>query len=123
MTKPDQTVEEKVALVKEFNELQVTTFEELEQKLEALSLKVSTLRQSETINALTPIIDTNLSSRTLNIISEHFRSSYRDPWPTLLQISEVSERRLLKWRGAGVKTVQEIKKVLSMAGLSLKKTS
>lgn len=123
MSKPDQTKEQKDSLVQEFNALQVVSFEELEQKLTELSLKVSSLRKSETIDALTPIIDTNLSARTLNIISEHFRSSYRDPWPTLLQISEVSERRLLKWRGAGVKTVQEIKRVLSLAGLSLKKTS
>jgi DNA-directed RNA polymerase alpha subunit len=122
MIKPDQTMEQKNSLIEEFNASTVASFEELEQKLKDLSIKASKLKKSKKIDALTPIIDTNLSSRTLNIISEHFRKSYRDPWPTLLQISEISERHLYKWRGAGVKTVQEIKKVLSLAGLSLKKT-
>lgn len=123
MTKSNQVNEQKDALIKEFNESAVTSFEDLEQKLKELSFKAARLRKLKSIDALTPVIDTNLSSRTLNIISEHCRRSYRDPWPTLLQISDISERHLLRWRGAGIKTVQEIKKVLSVAGLSLKKTA
>lgn len=120
MTKQEQFKEQSVALVQEFNEAKVMTFEELETKVRELSLKVSELRKDPTINELTPVIDTHLCGRTLNIISAHLRKSYRDPWPTLLQLSEVSEKGLLKWKGAGKKTVQEINHVLSMVGLSLK---
>lgn len=120
MTKQEQFREQSVALVKEFNEAQVMTFEELEAKVRELSMKVSDMRKDPTINELTPVIDTHLCGRTLNIISAHLRKSYRDPWPTLLQLSEVSEKGLLKWKGAGKKTVEEINHVLSMVGLSLK---
>jgi DNA-directed RNA polymerase alpha subunit len=108
------------ALVKEFNEVKVENFEELEIKVRELSLRISEIKKAPVIHELTPVIDTNLCGRTLNIISTHLRRSYRDPWPTLLQLSEMSERGLLKWKGAGKKTVQEINHVLSLAGLSLK---
>jgi DNA-directed RNA polymerase alpha subunit len=120
MTKKELFKEQSAALVKEFNEAHVLTFEELEIKVRKFSLRVSEMRKDPFINELTPVVDTHLCGRTLNIISAHLRKSYRDPWPTLLQLSEVSEKGLLKWKGAGKKTVQEINHVLSMVGLSLK---
>jgi DNA-directed RNA polymerase alpha subunit len=117
-----QTIDKltKDLLIKQFNELKIDTFEELENVVNYLQIKINSLIHPFLEKS---IYDIGLSVRAFNIIMAHLQKKELydriNEEPKVKHITKISLTELIKERNIGQKSISEIEYLLSNHGYSL----
>jgi DNA-directed RNA polymerase alpha subunit len=118
-----QTIEElnKDLLIKQFNELNIDTFEELKNIVKYLQIKINNVSHPFLEKS---IYDLGLSVRAFNVIMVHLKKKELydriNEEPKIKHITNISLSELIKDRNVGQKSISEIDYLLSEHGYSLK---
>ena len=108
-------------LIRQFNEFKVETFDELDNIVNYLKIKINNIKEPFLEK---DIDELNLSSRAFNCLMFHLqkndlydRSKYM---PQVKDIINISLNKFIKDRNVGQKSISEIESILSKNGYSLK---
>lgn len=108
---------EAVEIIKQYREQLIQELREVESLNETILSDIPNVKviYTEDTKLSDVVMSTNLSNRIRYGLQVQLDEL------TIGSLKELSERKVLRWRNTGKKTVEELRKVLNQAGLTLNK--